>query len=269
MTIEANPKISYLLRILTFIEVVVLFLAGFGLFFAPNLVGQFWPWKLLPFNARFLGAVYAAACLAAIMQTAYARWSPARLVTPMIFIFTAIIIILSFMYLPLFDFQRWEVWVWFLLYIILPVNAAYHLWLYRNLPPVDSAPLTSSAKMILIAQVVILGLYGLALIFIPATAKTIWSWEIDIFHAQLYSVTFITPAIGAYVLTKGATKLEWQTLGVAQIVLGLFPIIGVVIVDASAKRVDWSAIGTWIWFTLFAAMLITGLWMMRKAGKKQ
>jgi hypothetical protein len=268
MTIEVNPKISSLLRVLTFVEVVVLFFAGFGLFFAPKLVEQFWPWKLLPFNARFLGAVYAAACLAAIMQTAYARWSPARLVTPMIFVFTAIIIILSFIYLGQFDFQRWEVWVWFFLYTILPINAAYHLWLYRNLPPVDSTLLTNSAKMILTIQAVVLGLYGLALIFIPAVAKMNWSWEIDNFHAQLYSVTFITPAIGAYVLTKGATKLEWQTLGSAQIVLGLFPIIGVIIVDVSAKRVHWSAPGTWIWFALFIAMLTVGLWMMSEARKK-
>jgi hypothetical protein len=112
-------------------------------------------------------------------------------------------------------------------------------------------------------------LYGLALIFIPTIAKMIWSWEIDNFHAQLYSVTFLTPAIGAYVLTKGATRLEWQTLGLAQTVLGLFPIIGVIIVDASAKRVLWSAIGTWIWFALFTAMLIIGLWMMGEARKKQ
>ncbi len=125
--------------------------------------------------------------------------------------------------------------MWFFLYIIIPINAAYHLWLYRNLPPVDSTPIANSAKMILISEGVILGLYGLALIFIPSAAKMIWSWEIDNFHAQLYSVTFITPAIGAYVLTKGATKLEWQTLGLAQIVLGLFPIIGVIIVDMSAR----------------------------------
>jgi hypothetical protein len=268
MAIESNQKISALLRVLTFVEVIVLFLAGFGIFFAPKLAEQFWPWKLLPFNARFLGAVYVAACLAAIMQTAYARWSPARLVTPMIFVFTAIIIILSFMYLGQFDFQRWEVWVWFFLYIIIPINAAYHLWLYRNLPPVDSTPIATSAKTILISEGVILGLYGLALIFIPSVAKVIWSWEIDNFHAQLYSVTFITPAIGAYVLTKGATKLEWQTLGLAQIVLGLFPIIGVIIVDMSARRVQWSAIGTWAWFALFSAMLTIGLWMMNEARKK-
>jgi hypothetical protein len=269
MIFASNPKISVLLRVLTLVEVIVLFLAGFGLFFAPKAVGHLWPWELLPFNARFLGAVYAAACLAAVMQTAYARWSPARLVTPMIFVFTAIIIILSFVYFGQFDFQRWEVWVWFFLYIILPINAAYHLWLYRNLPPVDSTPLTNFAKMILTTQTIIFGLYGLALIFIPATAKLIWSWGIDNFHAQLYSVTFITPAIGAYVLTKGVTKLEWQTLGLAQIVLGLFPIIGVIIVDASAKRVLWSAFNTWIWFALFIAMLISGLWMMLEARKKQ
>ncbi len=265
---ETNPRISFVLRFLTFIEVVVLFIAGFGLFLAPKLIGPLWPWELLPFNARFLGAVYAASCLAAIMQTAYARWSPARLVTPMIFIFTTIIAILSFAYLGQFDFQRWEVWVWFILYIIIPINAAYHLWLYRNLPPADSTPLTNSTQMILMTQAAILGLYGLALIFIPTIAKMIWSWEIDNFHAQLYSVTFLTPAIGAYVLTKGATKLEWQTLGLAQTVLGLFPIIGVIIVDISAKRVHWSGVGTWIWFALFITILIAGLWMIGEARKK-
>jgi hypothetical protein len=268
MTAELNPKISPLLRFLTFIEVVVLFAAGFGLFFIPKLIEPLWPWELLPFNARFLGAVYAASCIAALMQTLYARWSPARLVTPMIFIFTAVIVVLSFVYIDLFDFQRWEVWVWFGLYIVIPVNAAYHLWLYRFLPPADSAPIESSTRTILFAQTVILGLYGLALVFFPSAAKTIWSWEIDNFHAQLYSVTFITPALGAYVLMKGASRIEWQTMGLTQIVLGLFPIIGLLLVDASVQRVSWSAVGTWVWLALFAAMLVVGIWMMRQSGKK-
>ena len=268
MTFEINPKISLLLRAITFVEVVVLFIAGFGLFFAPDLISSLWPWKLLPFNARFLGAVYAAACVAAIMQTAYARWSPARLVTPMIFVFTALIIALSGMYVSLFDFLRWEVWVWFGLYIIIPVNAAYHLWLYRNIPPVDATPLTPFVRNLLLAETVVLGLYGLALLVIPTTATMIWSWGIDTFHAQLYSVTFLTPAIGAYMLTKGATKLEWQTLGLAQIILGSLPILGVIIVDAAVHKVVWSAVGTWIWFALFSAMLLGGLWMMGEARKK-
>jgi hypothetical protein len=268
MTTELNPKISPLLRFLTFVEVVVLFAAGFGLFFMPRLVGPLWPWELLPFNARFLGAVYAASCIAAVMQTAHARWSPARLVTPMIFIFTAIIVVLSFVYIDLFDFQRWEVWVWFGLYIIIPVNALYHLWLYRSLPPADSTPIESSARNVLSAQMMILGVYGILLVVFPSAAKVIWSWEIDVFHAQLYSVTFITPALGAYVLMKGASRIEWQTMGLTQIVLGLFPIIGLLLVDASIQRVSWSAIGTWIWLALFAGMLAVGIWMMGEARKK-
>jgi hypothetical protein len=268
MNTELNPKISLLLRSLTFVEVVVLFVAGFGLFFIPKLIEPLWPWELLPFNTRFLGAVYAASCIAAVMQTLYARWSPARLVTPMIFIFTAIIVVLSFVYIDIFDFRRWEVWVWFGLYIVIPVNALYHLWLYRFLPPADSAPIESSTRMILFAQTVILGLYGLALVVFPSAAKTIWSWEIDVFHAQLYSVTFITPALGAYVLMKGASRLEWQTMGLTQIVLGLFPIIGLLLVDVSLQRVSWSAVGTWIWLALFTAILVVGIWMMRQAGKK-
>jgi len=267
MSETSNPPISSLLRVLTFIEVVVLFVAGFGLFIAPSLIGPLWPWELLPFNARFLGAVYAAACIAAVMQTAYARWSPARVVTPMIFIFTAVIIALSFIYIGVFDFQRWEVWVWFVLYFVLPINAAYHLWLYRKLPPVNNASLEKQAKTILNTQTVVLGLYGIALIAIPSITKLLWSWEIDNFHAQLYSVTFITPAVGSYMLTKGATKLEWTTLGLSQIILGAFPILGVVIVDASVHRLKWLSIKTWIWFALFTAMTIAGIWMLEKARK--
>jgi len=268
MSKEVNPKISTLLRALTIVEVVVLFLAGAGIFFLPKLVGTFWPWELLPFNARFLGAVYSAACVSAVMQTMSGRWSPARLVTPMIFLFTFIIIVLSFIHIDQFDFQRWEVWVWFFLYTILPINAAYHLWLYRHLPPADPTPQSAIGRNILLTQTVILGLYGTALMFIPAIAKGIWSWQIDDFHAQVYSVTFLTPAIGSYILTKGASKNEWLTMGLTQLILGLFPIIGVIIVDASVKRVDWSAAGTWIWFALFAIIFIISLWMLGEGRKK-
>ena len=267
MTTETNPKITSLLRFLTLLEVVVLFLAGLA-FFLPKFVGPFWPWELLPFNARFLGAVYLAACVAAVMQTVHGRWSPARLVTPMIFLFTLVIIVLSFIHTDQFDFRRWEVWVWFFLYFILPINAAWHLWLYRNLQPVDSTLPSAAGRNILLGQTVILGLYGLALIVLPGVAKGIWSWEIDDFHAQVYSVTFLTPAVGAYLLTKGGTKTEWLTLGLAQLVLGLFPIIVVILVDASVKRVDWSALGTWIWFALFATMFIVSLWMLGEARKR-
>lgn len=267
MTENTNPGITSLLRFLTAVEVLVVFASGVGLFFIPESAAALWPWDLLPFNARFLGAVYSASCISAVMQTVHGRWSPARLVTPMIFIFTAVIMILSFAHLEVFDFQRWEVWVWFLLYIIIPVNCAYHLWLYRNLPPADPTPPSKTGRIILVSQAIVLGMYGLALLTIPAVAKISWSWKIDDFHAQMYSVTFLTPAMGAFVLAKAASKIEWITMGVTQAVLGLFPIIGVIMVDATVKGVNWASMGTWAWMGLFAIMFIISLWMIKQSQK--
>jgi hypothetical protein len=268
MNESTNPNISPLLRYLTLVEVLVLFITGLGLFFAPKIIEPFWPWKLLPFNAHFLGAVYSASLVAAAMQVWYGRWSPTRVVTPMILVFTAIILVLSFVHIEQFDFKRVEVWLWFLLYGILPINAGIHLWLYRNLPPADSAQPTTAGRIILVVQSIILGLFGLALLVAPSFAKTFWSWEIDEFHAQLYSVTFITPAVGAFILAKAASKTEWLTMGLTQGVLGLFPIIGVILVDAAAKRVNWSLAGTWIWMAIFAAIFIVSLWMIKVSQQK-
>jgi hypothetical protein len=270
MTATHNPQISTLLRLLTFVEVLVVFASGAGLFFIPSLAAALWPWELFPFNARFLGAVYSASCISAVMQTAHGRWSPARLVTPMILVFTAVIMILSFGYLSVFDFQRWEVWVWFALYIIIPVNCALHLWLYRNLPPADSLPTPAVARNILLTQAIVLSVFGLALLLAPAFAKNFWSWKIDIFHAQLYSVTFLTPAIGTFLLAKTGSKTEWLTMGMTQIVLGLFPILGVLIVDANIiKGVDWSAAGTWVWMAVFAGIFAIGLWMIKESRRHE
>lgn len=268
MTENTNPGITSLLRFLTAVEVLVVFASGAGLFFIPESAAAFWPWDLLPFNARFLGAVYSASCISAVMQTAHGRWSPARLVTPMIFIFTAVIMVLSFVHLQVFDFQRWEVWVWFLLYIIIPVNCAYHLWLYRNLPPADPRAPSKTGRAILLSQAVVLGIYGLALLIVPTAAKTLWSWKIDDFHAQMYSVSFLTPAVGAFILSKAASKTEWLTMGLTQAVLGLFPIIGLIVVDVTVKSVDWASIGPWIWMGLFTAMFIISLWMIKESQVK-
>jgi hypothetical protein len=269
MTTVSNPKISSLLRFLTFVEVVVLFLAGCGMFFLPKVVTPFWPWTVAPFNASFLGAVYTAAMIAAVMQTAYARWSPTRIVTPMIFIFTLIILLLSLVHLNRFDFHRPEVWIWFLLYIIIPINAGVHIILYRQLPPADATSPYGFGKNLLRVQGMVLGVYGSVLLAIPSIAGSIWPWKIDIFHAQLYSVTFLTPALGALVLMKAASKLEWFSMGLTQSALGLFPLIGLLVVDASEKRVSWDSAGVWIWIILFLAIFVIGLWMLGQAQKSK
>ena len=259
---NANPPISALLRAVTWLEVVILAWAGGGLLAYPPTVTLVWPWALTPFNARYLGALYAAALIAAFMQSRSGRWSPARVVTPMIFIFTLIVTVCSFVHFARFDMARIESWVWFVLYIGVCVNAGVHLWWYRRLPshaPMDAPP---GARMVLAIVIGALGAYGIAMLVAPEIASRFWPWKLDLFHAHLYSVTFITPALGAWLLLRGGDRDEWLTLGVTQAGWGLLPIVGLLIVDSSARRVQWAAGGTWVWIAIFAAMFAVGVWMI-------
>lgn len=91
-----------------------------------------------------------------------------------------------------------------------------------------------------------LGVYGVALLVAPEAASWFWPWKLDAFHAHLYSVTFITPALGAWLLLGGATRNEQETLGLTVAGWGLLPIFGLLWVDATVKRVHWELTGTWL-----------------------
>lgn len=260
-----GPRVSALLIGVTWIEVVVLLLAGGGLLIAHPLVVKVWPWALAPFNLRFLGALYAAALVAALLQALAARWAPARTVTSMIFVFTLVVTALSFVHLDRFDFARPEVWIWFGLYIGVCANAGVHLWMYRHWPLSGAQP-SGRVRWALMAQALLFGGHGLALLFWPTWAAGLWPWKLDNFHAQLYSVTFLTPAAAALSLARRSAAVDWLTQGLTQIAWGLLPILALLLVDAQVHRVDWQAAHVWGWIAWFGALAALGAWMLAKSG---
>ncbi len=264
MNNDNNPPISKLLSGVTGLEVVILFWAGCGLLFYPPVMQPFWPWTLAPFNLRFLGALYAAALIAALLQAVSRRWSPARVVTPMIFVFTLVVTVFSFVHLERFDLSRLEAWIWFVLYIGVCLNAGVHLWLYRKLPlPQPALHPRGALRGMLWVVVVALGVYGLLMLVAPLAASAFWPWKLDAFHAQLYSVTFLTPALGAWVLLRGATRSDLRALGLTLALWGVLPILGLILADASVKRIRWEADETLFWLALFGLMGMLGVWLSR------
>ncbi|MEZ5727064.1 MAG: hypothetical protein R3E48_03045 [Burkholderiaceae bacterium] len=184
-------RISRLLLAVTWLEVGILVWAGLGLLFYPPVMESFWPWKLAPFNLRYLGALYGAALIAAFLQARAGAWTPARVVTPMIFVFTLVVSIFSVIHADRFDPGRVETWIWFILYFGVCLNAGLHLWLYRQRPVPEPVFRPGHwTRLTLRGIVAVLGLYGLLLILIPTQASWFWPWRLDAFHAQLYSVTF-------------------------------------------------------------------------------
>jgi hypothetical protein len=258
-------RISRLLWAVTWLEVVILTWAGLGLLFYPPVIESFWPWPLAPFNLRYLGALYSAALIAAFMQAYSGGWSPARVVTPMIFIFTLVVSIFSVVHLDRFDPGRAETWIWFILYFGVCLNAGAHLWLYRARPvPEPAIHVGHALRWMLLGLVAVLGTYGLLLLTSTEAAR-FWPWKLDDFHARMYSVTFLTPALGAWVLARGATRLDLLTLGLTLAAWGALPILGLVIADHATQRVAWAASGTWLWLALFAAMTLAGVALLLSA----
>ncbi|HLY28673.1 MAG TPA: hypothetical protein VKQ72_20175, partial [Aggregatilineales bacterium] len=254
-----------LLRGITFVEVLVLAVAGFGMFFLFAIARPLWPWDTTPFNAAFLGATYIASFAATLTLVLLSKWSVARMILRMLLVFTLVVLIVSVFNLSQFHFDRWASWAWFALYILLPLNAAYHLWLYRKLPPAQSVGTPQLWRAYLMAQGIVLGLYALALFMVPDLFIAFWPWPVDVFHAQMYSAIGFTAAIASFSLTWVASRDEFMALGLTQIALGLFALLGTLIVNNVSvvkKHVDFSVGGTWLWLGVNLWLFLMGIAML-------
>lgn len=261
----ANPPIPPFLRVVTIIECLVVFAAATVLFFLPNLGQDIWAWSAPPFNSRYIGAIYFAAFapLAALAITG--RWVPGRLVLWMIFTFTTSIMVAMFIHYADFVWTRWATYAFWFLYIFLPINSALFLYRLRALNVDDANPTMPVLHFALLATTIVLTLYGLALFVAPTTATAFWPWPVDAFHGRIYTATFITPAVGAWLIYKKAAPFEIFVLGMTLLCLGAFSIAGVLLTNATvpvARQVDFTSLGAWLFFFINAVTIVVGGWFM-------
>ncbi len=260
-----DPPVTRLLLVVMALGALVALYLGVKLFFFTEAARRDWMWPMLPFGIRFLGAVYLAALVPTTAVVLVRRWSPARLVVPVVMAFSGVLLLMSLVYLDRFQWGSWSPWLWFGLYVVLPLTSAYHLrlyWLHRRLPPAPAATLPGAWRLALQAEGAALALYGLALAAVPSLAAAGWPWAVDAFHARLYSAPFFAIAVGAWLLARRAPPAELLTLGLTQTVLGFFPVLAVVSVDAALRRVNWSLPGPWVWVGAFALLGALGLGLL-------
>jgi hypothetical protein len=255
--VQDNPKLSPLVRV--FAAVVILVLAGGVLLLVyPSLISARWPWRLTPFNARFLGAFYTAEMAAILMLGVVNRWSPGRLILIMAISFTALVSVVSLWHLDRFDFGRKGPWGWFFVYVGSALIAAAFVWGYRKQEH-PGRPFDAPARRgFFIAQALVIGGYGLALLMAPQWAAGFWPWRVDVFHAQVYSAIFITAGLGAYLLARAASRYELIAFGLAQVILGAAAILGLWLANLERQALAWTAPATMAWVALFAALAVIG-----------
>lgn len=260
-------RISSFLRAFTAAEWVVLVIAGGGAFFWPAQVRTLWPWDIAPFNAAFIGTIYLASVPAIGLVAWKGRWSPTRIVLPMLLVFTGVGAVASALHAQEFQPARWTTWVWWFLYLSLPLNSAVHLWLYRGREPAGELRLPGALSMALRVQAGVLTAYFLALLAMPDAASRFWPWPVNAFHGRLYSGAFLALALGGLLVAGRCAPRDAQAQGLTQLCFGALGIGGVLYVDAAVHRVAWQAAGTWIWMAAFAAFAVIGAALLRGGGK--
>jgi hypothetical protein len=262
-----NPKLSPLVRV--FAAVVVLVLAGgVVLLVDPALISARWPWRLTPFNARFLGAFYTAEMAAIVMLGVINRWSPGRLILIMAVSFTALVTAVSLWHLDRFDLGRKSPWVWFFVYVGSALVAAAFVWTYRRLEHPGRPFASPALRLFFVVQALAIGGYGLALLAAPEWAASFWPWRVDVFHAQAYSAIFLTAGLGSYLLARSASPYELAALGLGLAIFGGGAILGLWLANIERQVVVWTAPSTMLWLALFAALGIFGMVNVALAGRK-
>ncbi len=255
----AGPRITRTLSVVTSVEVVVVGITWATLLLVPGWARAQWPWELTPFNAAFLVAVYLSSWIPLVFLAIAARWSPARPVLWMIFTFTFVVLVATLVDLSRFDSDRWSNFLWWPLYVLLPLNSAVHLWLYRHLEPAASEPGSPRRRLALLALAGMFGAYGIWLFVAPVDASAWWPWPVDAFHGRIYSAAFFTGMAGCLAIAGSASALERLAMGSIIGALGAVSIASIAVTDLSQDRIDWSGAGTLGWCAACLILVAIGV----------
>ncbi|MEO1685845.1 MAG: hypothetical protein AAFS06_21625 [Cyanobacteria bacterium J06631_12] len=244
-------------------SIVLLIIVGGALFCFPEFAQSRWVWPLKPFNTRFLGAIYLTSLVGLVSLVLSRRMALARLIIPMMSIFTTIVLMVSCLQLQQFEVGRRATDLWFWLYLADCVGATFYCGRLSAYRFTGLRRLPGPWAVCLGIQAGVLGAYGLGLLFSPVAAGEAWLWPLDVFHAQLYSSIFLAGAAGSALLAQRATAVEVRTLGAVQVTFSSLVLLGIWLVDRAVQRIDWGLFVNWAWIGAIALLGIIGLGLIK------
>lgn len=257
---DANPLVPSFLRRVVAVECSVVFVAGILLFFLPGIASNLWAWTVPPFNSRFVGAIYLTAYIPLIIFWFVPRWSPGRLTLWMILTFTALVMITMFIHRDIFQWDRLAAFIFWPLYIFLPINAAIFLLRSKPVESTQGYDGPTALRMILLIFAFLGAAYGLGLLLAPEALTGFWPWRVDAFHGRMYAAAFATPAVAAWILSSTrAHAIEYLSFGLNLVAGGFLPVLGTLwtnIQVPAERQINFNSTGTWMFMIFF---LLTGI----------
>ena len=230
---------------------------GFWCYFLPTRSVIAIPWQLPSLCATFLGAMYLSGATFNATCMFARRWVDVRVIMPMIAMWTGGLTIVSLFYLPLFDFTRTQVWIWFGAYIIYPLIALWQMWTHRQQSgtyPLGELALPEWARRYLRMQGSLMVILGLGLLFATKTLLSLWPWHTGNLMLQLYSVPLLAYGIGSFNFARQHT---WSEIRLGLVAVGVFTGAELAASVFYLPTLDGHPLSIAIWFAWLTA--ITGM----------
>jgi hypothetical protein len=226
---------------------------GFWCYFVPARSAIAIPWGLPTLCATFLGSMYLSGATFTGTSMFARRWVDVRVVIPMIAMWTGGLTIISLFYLPLFDFTRVQVWIWFGAYVLYPLIALGLMWTHRRqsgIHPLDEPLLPGWARRYLRMLGAPMILFGLCLLFAPKVMGLFWPWHAGKLMLQLYSAPLLTYGIGCFVFAHQHT---WSEVRLGLAAIGVFSGAELATTLYHLPLLDGHPLSIAIWFAWLAA----------------
>jgi hypothetical protein len=232
-----------------FVLVLAATIGIWGLFFPANVL-QVLPFRVPPLHSRFLGSMYFSGATFMGLNILAKQWAEVRVVTPMIAIWTGMLGIVSLFHLSAFDWERVQVWIWFIAYISFPLIAAWIAWQQRSqTTPAEGLPLSDRLRTYLYLQGGLVTLLALSLLIAPNWMVTLWPWKITPILAHIYSAPFLSYGLGSLYAVSQQTWREVRIVIYATLVFT----VGVLLASLyHANLFNFGSFSTWLWFGGFA-----------------
>ncbi len=244
---------------------------GLWCYCLPDRAARAIPWQLPPLCATFLGSMYfsGAAFTGGAMLTR--RWFQARVVLPMIAIWTGGLTLVSLFFLPAFNFARPQVWSWFIAYIVYPLIALWLVWVLSGVRHLHAPgpAIPAWAKVYLAVQgCLMLGL-AVALLFATDAMRSLWPWQTGRMMLQMYSMPLFSYGLGSFILLR---QRAWSEIRLGLLAMGLFTGLELAASLRFAAFLDGPPVSVSVWLgwlalttIVLAGLSLVGFWAMAGA----
>lgn len=225
---------------------------GYWCYLVPTHSAVAIPWQLPTLCATFLGSMYFSGAIFTGTCMVAKRWVDVRVVMPMIAMWTGGLTIISLFYLPLFDFTRGQVWVWFGAYIVYPLIGLGLMWTHRKqagVYPQDEPALPNWARSDLRILSSLMVVFGLGLLLAPNMVLPLWPWHTGKLMLQLYSAPLLTYGVGCFLFSRQHT---WSEIRLGFLAIGVFTAAELASTIYYHTMLDGSLISIAVWFAWLA-----------------